>query len=67
MSHIAPATPKVQETITVTTASVGCDGGGGRYGHPLVYLNVAQKGEARCPYCSRLYVLDRTAKLDHGH
>ena len=25
--------------------------------HPKVYLAVAATGEARCPYCSALYVL----------
>lgn len=65
MSHVKPV--KVTETVVVATPSIGCDGGGGRFGHPLVYLNVAQRGEVECPYCSRLYVLDKTAKLDHGH
>ena len=25
--------------------------------HPHVYLDVEEKGEIRCPYCSTLYVL----------
>lgn len=65
MSHVSPV--RVSETITVTTASVGCDGGGGRFGHPKVYLNVAAKGSAQCPYCSRTYILDKNAPHDHGH
>lgn len=28
--------------------------------HPRVYLPVAEQGEARCPYCSTLYVLKKT-------
>lgn len=64
MSHVKPV--KVTETVVVATPSVACDGGE-RFGHPRIYLNVAQRGEIACPYCSRLYVLDRNAKADHGH
>ena len=53
-----------QERIEVKTATVGCDGGGGALGHPLVYLKISvgkDGGEApgaiTCPYCSRRYVL----------
>jgi len=59
--------PKVIETIEVATPSVGCDGGGGRFGHPMVYLNVAATGAATCPYCSRHYVLAKDATPAHGH
>jgi uncharacterized Zn-finger protein len=45
-----------EETITVATHTVGCDGGGGALGHPLVYLRIVQK-QVTCPYCSRTYVL----------
>lgn len=58
---------EVQEIVEVTTASVGCDGGSGRFGHPTVYLNVAAKGEVACPYCSRRYVLAKGAAVGHGH
>jgi uncharacterized Zn-finger protein len=34
--------------------------------HPKVYLDVASTGEARCPYCSTVYVLKGAAK-GHGH
>jgi uncharacterized Zn-finger protein len=56
------------ETIEVETATVGCDGGGGALGHPLVYLTLSQEhGRVECPYCSRLYVLKPGAKVSHGH
>jgi uncharacterized Zn-finger protein len=45
------------EVIEVETAVVGCDGGGGALGHPLVYLNMEKKGAVDCPYCGRKYVL----------
>lgn len=58
---------KVTETIEVESPSVGCDGGGGRFGHPKIYLDVATRGEAVCPYCSRRYVLAAGAAVGHGH
>lgn len=50
------------EVLQVRESVVTCDGGGGRLGHPKVYLHMQGPlgGEARqviCPYCSRLYVL----------
>jgi len=35
---------------------VGCNGGGGALGHPLVYLRFAGKPEVDCYYCSRRFV-----------
>jgi len=55
------------ETIQVETEKVGCDGGGGALGHPLVYVTLGKEGRADCPYCSRHYVLKEGAKLGHGH
>jgi uncharacterized Zn-finger protein len=53
------------ETITVETDAVGCDGGGGALGHPLVYLTLTHEGRADCPYCGRHFVLKEGAKLAH--
>jgi uncharacterized Zn-finger protein len=50
------------EIIHVETATVGCDGGGGALGHPLVYLSIGQSGETDCPYCGRHYILDQSAE-----
>lgn len=59
---------KPVETIEVEHDPVGCDGGGGALGHPLVYLTLGQEHEAVCPYCSRKYVLKSGAKVGgHGH
>ncbi|AWK85068.1 zinc-finger domain-containing protein [Azospirillum thermophilum] len=56
------------ETIQVETPTVGCDGGGGALGHPLVYLTLGKDGRVECPYCSRQYVLKEGAKTGtHGH
>ena len=49
------------ETIQVETETVGCDGGGGALGHPLVYLTLDNGGKADCPYCGRRFVLKEGA------
>lgn len=56
------------ETLEVETDVVGCDGGGGPLGHPLVYLNLGASGHVDCPYCGRRYVLKAGAKASAvGH
>lgn len=52
-----------EETFTVESRTVGCDGGGGALGHPLVYLRI-EDTQVTCPYCSRTYVLAEGA--GHG-
>lgn len=52
------ATPTPTEIIRVTDRTVACDGGDGPLGHPRVFLRIAGE-EVMCPYCSRLYVLDK--------
>ncbi len=55
------------ETIHVETETVGCDGGGGTLGHPMVYLTLGREGKADCPYCGRRFILKEGVKLGHGH
>lgn len=55
------------ETIEVETDTVGCDGGGGALGHPLVYLTLSRDGRVECPYCSRRFVLKPGAKTGTHH
>ena len=43
--------------IRVDSEVVGCDGGGGALGHPLVYLHIGKDGANDCPYCGRRFVL----------
>jgi uncharacterized Zn-finger protein len=52
------STASDDEVIVVTSSIVGCDGGGGALGHPLVYLRIEPEGEVVCPYCSRRFVLE---------
>jgi uncharacterized Zn-finger protein len=54
------AAPTPTEIIHVSERTVACDGGNGPLGHPRVYLRIAGD-DVMCPYCSRLYVLDRPA------
>lgn len=44
------------ETVSVTETTVGCDGGVGPLGHPLVYLTLERDGSIDCPYCGRRFV-----------
>ena len=60
-------TDTIEETIYVDDTTVACDGGGGEVGHPNVYLNLEEKGEIICPYCSRKYILSENAKRAAGH
>jgi len=53
------------DVIMVDARVVGCDGGGGALGHPLVYLRI-EAGQVTCPYCSRTYRLKDGAG-DDGH
>lgn len=53
------------ETITVSTRTVACDGGGPDLqqrglGHPRVYLTIDTKTDTvECPYCDRCFTLDK--------
>lgn len=42
--------------------SVGCDGGGGALGHPLVYLTFENNDQVDCYYCSRRFIKERALK-----
>ncbi len=44
------------------TESVGCDGGGGALGHPLVYLTFEEGDAVDCYYCSRRFAKARALK-----
>lgn len=46
------------ETIEVDThaETVGCDGGGGALGHPMVYYSFGTNTAVDCGYCGRRFV-----------
>jgi uncharacterized Zn-finger protein len=56
-----------EETFVVTSQTVGCDGGGGALGHPLVFLHIEADGQVVCPYCSRRFVLAEGAGAADHH
>jgi uncharacterized Zn-finger protein len=47
---------KPPEIIEVDKDRVGCDGGKGPLGHPLVYLTMDNSGKVDCPYCGRRFI-----------
>jgi uncharacterized Zn-finger protein len=56
------------QTVTVTSATVACDGTDPALGHPRVYLTFKPESDRIvCPYCSRIFVLAADAKAGHGH
>lgn len=59
--------PNNQDIVTVETAVVGCDGGEGAMGHPLVFLKIDASREAECPYCGRLFRLKEGVSGSGGH
>jgi len=61
----APDIPPPQ-IIEVDSDKVGCDGGEGPLGHPLVYLTLDASGKVDCPYCGRRYIR-RAGKGSAGH
>ena len=61
----------VAESVNVTTHRVSCDGTGGirsanasALGHPLVWLEIDERGYVDCPYCDKRFVRDGAA---HAH
>src|SRR5258708_20217086 len=58
--------PPPPEVIEVETTTVGCDGGGGALGHPLIYIPVGRDATGECAYCDRKFVL-KTRIPPTGH
>lgn len=53
-------TTKAPDHIETDQTRVACNGssaGETGSGHPNVYLEMDEKGEVQCPYCSRVFVL----------
>ena len=51
---------KNKELQVVSSSNVVCDGGGGVLGHPKIYLDMGKEKKIVCPYCSKLFVLEKT-------
>jgi uncharacterized Zn-finger protein len=54
------------EVITVRSKRVGCDGGNGALGHPLVYMEMGEEEWVECGYCDRRFELAHDAD-HHSH
>ena len=48
------------EKETVQSKKINCAGIGGSQGHPKVYLDMGDLNEIRCPYCSKLFILENS-------
>ena len=46
--------------------SVGCDGGGGPLGHPLVYYSFGARDQVDCGYCGRRFRPPRHPGFSRG-
>lgn len=51
---------KNKELQVVSSSNVSCDGGGGALGHPKIYLDMGKEKKIVCPYCSKLFVLEKS-------
>lgn len=60
MSEQRPTT-QAQETVSVTTDKIVCDGNGGALGHPRIYMTMGRAGRIDCPYCGKRYVKSKAA------
>ena len=48
------------EKETVQSKKINCAGIGGSLGHPKGYLDMGDLNEIRCPYCSKLFILENS-------
>lgn len=64
MSKIEP--PEII-TVDADIEIVGCDGGGGPLGHPLVYYTFGPRPSVDCGYCGRRFVKATQALKPGGH
>jgi uncharacterized Zn-finger protein len=55
------------DTYPVDSLVVSCDGNGNGSGHPVVFLNLGEKGEIECPYCSRKFIYVENLSNNYNH
>ncbi len=53
--------PEIIE-VDAHAETVGCDGGGGALGHPMVYYSFGTRDAVDCGYCGRRFVKRRPAE-----
>ena len=47
----------ISDVVSTKDKKVSCDGGS--IGHPLVYLVIPDEGKIECPYCSRIFKINK--------
>ena len=48
---------KYREIEYTNSKKLSCNGLDGPLGHPKVYLDMGDKNQIICPYCSKLFIL----------
>ena len=59
-SQVADAVKAVEAAHSSLHILINCAGIGGSLGHPKVYLDMGDLNEIRCPYCSKLFILENS-------
>ncbi len=44
----------------VNSKKISCSGVSGSLGHPKIFLDMGDLNEIRCPYCSKLFVFEKS-------
>ena len=50
---------KDEVNIYVNKKRLSCNGESKSLGHPKVYLEMGQSDKVRCPYCDKIYILQK--------
>ena len=48
------------DTEIVNSKKISCSGVGGSLGHPKIFLDMGDLNEIRCPYCSKLFIFEKS-------
>jgi uncharacterized Zn-finger protein len=48
------------DTKIVNSKKISCSGVGGSLGHPKIFLDMGDLNEIRCPYCSKLFIFEKS-------
>lgn len=48
------------DTEIVNSKKISCSGVSGSLGHPKIFLDMGDLNEIRCPYCSKLFIFEKS-------
>ena len=48
------------DTEIVNLKKISCSGVSGSLGHPKIFLDMGDLNEIRCPYCSKLFIVEKS-------